>query len=254
MKTARYHFSRISPEVKRELVEEIVQWGLTIWHTTADDLRSYWLEQKSYATVVYVLRTDDGKMVGSTTLKYYRVDHDGKDTIIVKLGLGVDPKHRGNKFALRCLMVELTRLKLRHPIKPIYLFSTLIHPVTYKLCCDLLSDRLYPYFKNPDNVKMQRMVERLAERFDVEKAESPHPFVYRERFSAIETAQAMEYWRTNQRPEVQFYVQHCPTYHCSRDCLICLAPLDITHVLPLMIRTLVRNRMDRWRGRKPRFA
>jgi hypothetical protein len=32
-----------------------------------------------------------------------------------------------------------------------------------------------------------------------------------------------------------------------------MAPLELTHILPLMIRTLVRNRLQRWRGQKAKF-
>lgn len=255
MKTERHVFSRLSPDAKASLVEELVQWVPTVWNFRPDDdVGTYWLDRSALSTIVYAFRSDDGKLAGFTTIKFYRVEHDGKTIVIVKLGLGVDPKHRGFKFALRCLMWELLRVKLRHPLVPLYLFSALIHPVSYKLCCDLLSDRLYPYFKNPDNSKMQQLAERLAERFNLPRAESPHPFVYRDRFWSVETPQASEYWRASRRPEVQWYVEHCPTYHCSQDCLIGLAPLQLTHVLPLMLRTLLRNHLDRWRGRKTKFA
>jgi hypothetical protein len=255
MKTQRYVLSRLSPDARAALVEELVQWVPTVWNFRPDDdVGTYWLDRKAYSTIVYAFRTDDGELAGFTTIKFYRVEHDGKQIVGVKLGLGVDAKHRGYKFALRCLMWELLRVKLRHPLVPLYLFSALIHPVSYKLCCDLLSDRLYPYFKNPDNATMQRLAERLAERFNLPRAESPHPFVYRDRFWSVETPQASEYWRASRRPEVRWYVEHCPTYHCSQDCLIGLAPLQLTHVLPLMLLTLVRNHLDRWRGRKTKFA
>ena len=253
-KTERLAFSTLADDAKRKLVDEVVQWALTIWHSTAEDLQGYWLERKSFETILYTLRADGGRLVGTATLKFYRVTYEGKDLVIVKLGLGVDPRHRGNKFALRCLMSELLRWKLAHPVQSIYLFSTLIHPVTYKLCCDLLQDQLYPYFDHPENPEMQKMVAYLAGVFGVEKVDSPSPFVYQERFSAIETQEAIDYWRNNQRPEVRFFVEHCPEYYRSGDCLIGLAPLHLTHVLALMIRTLARNRMDRWRGRKPTFA
>lgn len=253
-KTDRYLFSKMAPEAKQTLVDEVVQWGLTIWHSTADDLRGYWLEQKSYETILYVLRTEDGRIVGSSTMKLYRIEYEGKTHVVVKLGLGVNPEFRGNKFALRCLMTEMLRWKAQHPIQSLYLFSTLIHPVTYKLCCDLLNEALYPHFNNPVNPERQKMVEFLADHFGVEKADSPVPFVYKEKFSAIETDEATEYWRNNQRPEVRFYIEHCPQYYRSKDCLICLAPINLTHVLALMLRTLARNRMDRIRGRKHKFS
>ncbi len=253
-KTERYLFTKLSPEAKHTLVEEVVQWGLSIWHSTADDLRSYWLETKSYETVLYVLRTVDGTMVGSATMKFYRVPYEGEELTVVKLGLGVSPEHRGNKFALRCLLFQLLREKTYRPRQRLYLFSTLIHPVTYKLCCDLLEDQIYPYFKSPDHPRMQKMVEHLTELFGVEKADSPYPFVYKERFSAIETDQAIEYWRNNQRPEVRFFVEHCPQYYCSGDCLVGLAHLSLGHVTSHMLRTLARNRLDKLRGRKAKFT
>lgn len=250
----RYVFSTMDDAAKRRLADEVVQWGMSIWHANADELRGYYLERKSYETYLYALRTRDGALVGTATLKLYRVDYEGEAIVVVKLGLGVDPAHRGNKFALRCLMAEMLRWKVRHPRQPLYLFSTLIHPVTYKLCCDLLGDRLYPHFAHPDEPRMQRMVEHLAGVFGVERAASPHPFVYRELFAAIETDEASAYWRANPRPEVRFYVEHCPDYYRTGDCLIALGRVDLTHVLPSMLRTLVRNRIARWRGRAPRFT
>lgn len=254
-RTERLVFSKMADGEKATLVEEIVRWGLTIWHSNADDLRGYWLEKKSFETFCYLLRTADGTLVGCSTIKLYKVNFEGKDLVIVKLGLGVDPKHRGNKFALRCLMSELLRWRAVHPLQPLYLFSTLIHPVTYKLCCDLLQEQLYPYFKKPENPHAHRLVEHLTELFGVPKSDAPSPYVYKERFSAIESEEAIEYWRNNKRPEVRFYLEHCPNYYNqSGDCLICLAPIKLTHTLALMVRTLGRNRLDHMRGRKHRFA
>jgi hypothetical protein len=252
--TERFLFSKLPDDEKEKLVDEVVRWGLTIWHSTADDLRGYWLEQKSYETIFYTLRSEDGTLVGSTTIKLYRVHYEGKDVIVAKLGLGVSPEFRGNKFALRCLLNELLRYKAAHPLQPIYLFSTLIHPVTYKLCCDLLANRVYPHFNGPHDEAIEKMVTHLTELFGVEKADSPDPYVYKEKFSAIETKEATEYWLNNKRPEVRFYIEHCPTYHNSGDCIICLAKLDLTHLIPHMLGTLARNRIDKWRGRKHKFA
>jgi hypothetical protein len=252
--TERLVFSRLSDEAKAKLVEETVRWGHTIWHSNADALRGYLMEKKSLETYFYSLRTEDGTLVGSSTVKFYRVDYNGEDIVIVKLALGVNPEHRGNKFALRCLMSELLHWKVRHPRQPLYIFSTLIHPVTYKLCCDLLGDDLYPYFENPVNPERHKMLTFLTERFGVEKSDTPSPYVYKELFSAKETQEVNDYWRTNQRPEVRFFIEHCPNYYNSDDCLICLAPIRLTHVFSHMVRTLVRNQIDKVRGRKHKFA
>ena len=119
---------------------------------------------------------------------------------------------------------------------------------------EAVASGLYPYFKAPDNPAKQKMMEFLANHFGVKRSDSPYPFAFQERFSATETPEAVDYWRNSQRPEVRFFVEHCPNYHCSFDCLICLAPITIPYVLSRMLGTLARNRMDRWRGRKPKFA
>ena len=253
-KTERQVFSTMSDENKAVLVDEIVRWGLTIWNSNAEDLSGYWLEKKSSETICYLLRTEDGALVGCTTIKFYRLAYEGKNIVVVKLGLGVHPQHRGNKFALRCLMSELVRWRTMHPLTPLYLFSTLIHPVTYKLCCDVFHDQMYPYFTNPENPQARQMVEHLTKLFGVPKSENPSPFVYKERFSALETEDAIEYWRNSPRPEVRFFIEHCPEYYGSGDCLICLAPVKLMHTVALMVRTLGRNRLDKMRGRKHKFS
>lgn len=250
----RHVFSKLTPEKRAALTDEFAKWGLDIFHTTSDTLRGYWGEKKSFETVVYQLRSKEGgRLVGNTTIKFYKIDFEGEDSIVVKLGLGVHPKFRGNKFALRCLMYELIRTKAKYPRTPLYLFSTLIHPVTYKLCCDLLTDQLYPYYKNPENPRSQRMIEHLAGIFNVKKADSPHPYVYREGFSAKETEEATEYWLNDQRPEVRFFIDKCPTYYKTDDCLIMFAPLNFGHLIKNMLGTLARNKMDQKRGKKHKF-
>jgi hypothetical protein len=251
--TERHLFSKLPDAAKQAIVDEVVEWGLTIWHSTTAALRGICVDPKAFKTVVYQLRTDDATLVGVASMKFYRVRHDEQDIVVVRTALGLDPKHRGNKFALRCLLGELLRWKASNPLTETYLFSTLIHPVTYKLCCDLLTDKVYPYFKNPDNPPMRKMITELAELFGVEKSDSPHPFVYRERFVTIETEQVSAYWRNNQRPEVKFYVEHCPQYHNTNDCLIGLAHLSLTHVVSHMLRTLSRNWINKVRGRKVTF-
>lgn len=252
-KTERHVFSKLTDAKKAELVAEFAVWGLDIFNTTSDTLRGYWLEKKSFETVVYQLRTVDGALLGCTTIKFYSVDFDGKKVTIAKLGLGVHPKARGNKFATRCLMSEFLRVKASSPRVPLYLFSTLIHPVTYKLCCDLLGDQLYPYFKNPSNPAMEKKVAFLTDLFGIKRADNPDPLVYTEHFSALETPEALAYWQQNKRPEVRFFIEHCPRYHDTGDCLVALAELRLGHVLKNMVGTLARNRMDRIRGRKHKF-
>jgi hypothetical protein len=252
--TERHVLSALPEEMRQAIVEEAVQWGLTVWKTRAIDLRNLWSDPKARETVIHLRRDETGALAGVASMKFIDVNYEGKDIVVVRLVLGANPGQRGDKFATRCLMVELLRWKALHPLTPLFLFSTLIHPVTYKLCCDLLKTQFYPYFKNTDNPPMERMIQYLAKQFGVERGDSPHPFVWREKFIAIETDQAMTYWRNNERPEVRFYVEHCPKYYNSADCLIGIASLSLPNVVFQMVRSLARNRLDKLLGRKIAFA
>lgn len=252
--TQRIAFSELDREQKQALVDELAAWAPTVFDVDIDGLRRYWLDSHPRIATIYTLRSPDGKLVGQSTLKLFDVDHDGEHVVVAKLGLGVSPAYRGNKFALRCLMSEMLRFRLAHPRTPLWLFSTLIHPVTYKLCCDALGDDLYPHYAHPHDENRARMVAALAARFGVEKSATPSPFVYREVFTARETSSTTRYWLDSPRPEVQFFVKHCPRYHDSSDCLIVLSPVHVARTCARMLRTLARNQLDTWRGRKPTFT
>jgi hypothetical protein len=252
--TQRIAFSELDSKSKHALVEELAAWAPTVFDVDGDSLRRYWLESRPRTNIIYTMRGDDGGLVGQATLKFFDVDHQGEHIVVAKLGLGVSPEYRGSKFALRCLLQEMVRFRLANPRTPLWLFSTLIHPVTYKLCCDALGDDLYPHFARPLDAQRERMVEDLAQRFGVEKSDAPSPFVYREVFTARENRSTTSYWLDNPRPEVQFFVKHCPRYYDSSDCLIVLSPVKVGRTCARMLRTLARDTADKVTGRKHRFS
>ena len=250
--TSRYRFSKMTDGEKRAVVEDLARWDGSVFNA-AGDPRGYWLETKSFETILYVLRSESDEVLGYTTIKYFRTEYEEREIYIEKVGIGVIPKQRGNKFALRCILLEWFRWKLRYPQRELYLFSTLIHPVTYKLVCDVFGTQLYPYFEGPQDPAKERLAVYLANYFGLHKADSPHPFVYFEDYSAIETQEAKEYWRTSPRPEVRFFVDHCSGYGDSGGVLITLAPFNFTNAAVRAMRTLGRNRLDRLLGRKHKF-
>jgi hypothetical protein len=251
--TERLVLSELPEEKRRAIIEEAVQWGLTVWKIQPSDLRHLWTDAQAREIIMYIRRDEHGMLVGVVSLRYFDVRYEGKDIVVIRLVLGASPGQRGNKFATRCLVHELIRFRLKHPLTPWYLFSSLIHPVTYKLCCDLLKNNFYPYFENTDNPPMARMLTYLADLFGVEKGDSPLPFVRRETGVVIETEEARNYWRNNQRSVVRFYVEHCPRYYNSSDCVIGVARLTLPHMFLQMLCTLARSRFDKLLGRKAKF-
>lgn len=251
--TQRYKFSTLSEADRLAIVKELSAWDSLVFHADGDP-SGYWLDAKAADVILYVLRASaDGAMLGYTTVKYYLVPYEGRELCIEKVGIGVLPEHRGNKFALRCLVTEYLRFRTRSPRRELYLFATLIHPVTYKLVCDVFGRKLYPYFEGAQDPDKERMAVFLANYFELRKANSPHPFVYVEDYSAIENRESNQYWKTSSRPEVRFFVEHCPNYDKSGDSIIATAPFDLKALIG-SLGTLARNRLARLRKRKHRLS
>lgn len=235
------------------IAEECGAWASGVFHVTIEDAIAYWVEQKSLETYFYVLRDDHGAVAGIALFKFFAVEYQGRPVIVSKIGLGVSPKHRGNKFAMRCLLRTLAIWKARHPRAPLYVFSTLIHPVTYKLSCDLLGEQMYPHYSAPVDPDLANMAATLAEQFGIRKADSELPFAYKEVFSTKETEESVSYWHQSNHPAVRFFVEHCPDYHTSDNCLIVLAPVRFSTVIMRGARIVLRNRVAKYTGRKYSF-
>ena len=238
---------------KLSIVDEMADWDSSVFSAEGDP-RGYWLETRSFETVLYLLRAaDGGKLLGYTTIKYFEMQYDGRPIYVEKVGIGVLPEHRGNKFSLRSILLEYLRCKLRYPTRELYLFSTLIHPVTYKLVVDVFGKTVYPYFEGPQDPEKEKLTLFMAGQFGLKKADSPHPFVYIEEYTALENREANKYWKTSTRPEVRFFVEHCPNYDVIGEAFVATARFSLSVGAARSIKTLARNRIDKALGRKHKF-
>jgi len=93
-------------------------------------------DRRSYKTVVNMRRNRTmARWPATTDASRLRRSLRRQGTSSVKLALGLDPVHRGTKFACRRLIWELLGLKLSHPLKKIYLFDTLVQRWLQAVLC-----------------------------------------------------------------------------------------------------------------------
>lgn len=224
MHITRMRFSQATTAEQRALFEETIPAWITIFGTPATDLESYWFENKSRETVIYVQRDQAGKVCAMLTFKQYDVTYRGRAITVVKLGVGALPQVRGNSFTARCVAMEAVYAALTYPAGEKYVFSTSIHPVTYRIFTRFMS-RFYPYPDRPQDPALADLARFLADHFGLTKADSPHPFVFEERRASLESPEERRSWLTSSDPAVRFFVDKCPNYHRG-ECLIMLAQLS----------------------------
>lgn len=250
LRVTRVRFSALPRHAQRALFDEASDsWG-RIFGVTPDDLERYWFEDKSRKTIIYVLRDAEGVIQGTVTVKYYDVVYRGRAIVIVKMGVAATAESRGNMFVIRCTMWELLTFGVVHYFDECYVFSTLIHPVTYQICTKFLSE-YYPYYDRPQDPELGRLFAFLTDHFGLRRPEgSDDPLVFRELRAAVESVEHRERWRLKRDPAVRFFLERCPNYH-EGDCLVILAPtprLFLPKVAAKFIHEQIARRVTRRRA------
>ncbi len=245
MQYARIPFSKLPVAQQRALFDEAATWWGQVFNTPASDLEAYWFENKSKETILYTLRDDDGLLLGTVTVKYYHVSYRGRNVVICKMGMAMVSEARGNAFGARCIANQALHHALQYPFDEVYVFSTMIHPVTYRICTRFL-ERYYPHYEGPQDPELSELAAYLSEYFALDKPETAHPFVFRERRASIEPDEVRAYWQQKSDPAVRFFLDACPNYD-KGECLIFLAPIRSSFVL-----TALRKYAGQWLDRRLR--
>lgn len=224
MHITRVRFSRASSKEQMALFEETAPSWTAIFGTPAEDLERYWFDHESRETNIYVQRDPAGKVCATLTTKYFDVRYRGRTITVAKLGVGALPQARGKRFTARCVAIEAIHAALTYSRSEVYAFSTSIHPVTYRFLAHSMP-RFYPHPERPQDPALADLALFLADYYGLEKADSPHPFVFKERRATVETPEERRYWHGSSDSAVRFFLDTCPRYHRG-ECLIMLAPIS----------------------------
>jgi hypothetical protein len=150
----------------------------------------------------------------------------------------IAPEYRhGNRTALFGLR-EAARLRLRHPWRPAYLLTPILHPSSYTALARF-SRRLYPSPRRPRTPALDRFVVALADLVDqFGPAEGP---LLRERRISVRDAPVFD------TPYARFYLAANPRFGEGYGLLV-LVPLAISDLLAFAARrtlTFLRPRARR---------
>jgi hypothetical protein len=207
--------------------------------------------KKSRETIVHVLRDEQGELCGTLTCKYYEVLYQGRRIIIAKVGVGILPEVRGGRFTMRCAVTEAVRHAIKYASDEVYLFSTMIHPVSYQITSRVFN-RFYPYHDRPQDPELEELARFLADHFELRRPETDDPLIFQEARSTMETAEERAYWQQKSDPAVRFFLDRCPNYG-KGECFIFLARLPVWLLGPAVgtyLMTWLKRRLRRRSARR----
>ena len=167
---------------------------------------------------------------------------DGRVVTVFRAVAAIEPEHRHrNRTALFALR-EAARLRLRHPWRPAYLLTPIIHPSSYTALARF-SRRLYPSPRRPHDPALDRLVVALADLVDpFGPSEGP---LLRERRISVRNAPVLD------TPYARFYLAVNPRFADGYGLLV-LVPLAVTDLLSFTLRRsmTVLRRPSRAGGRR----
>lgn len=205
------------------MFEQTARGWTRLYNTPVSDFEAYWFENKSRKTNIYLLRDDDD-VCGMVTFKYYDVEYEGRRIVVVKTGVGTLPEARGSNFTARCIATQAVYHAIEHARDEVYVFSTLIHPVTYQIITSFL-DTYYPFYDRAQDGELEKLASFLARHFGVQPSNRPEPYIFREARGVVESPTERAYWRQKTNPAVRFFVDKCPDYNAG-ECFIMVAPIQ----------------------------
>ncbi|GIJ61799.1 hypothetical protein [Virgisporangium aurantiacum] len=166
------------------------------------------------------------RVVGFVCALRQDVRLDGRVVTVFRAVAAIEPEHRHrNRTALFALR-EAARLRLRHPWRPAYLLTPIIHPSSYTALARF-SRRLYPSPRRPHDPALDRLVVALADLVD--PFGPAHGPLLRERRISVRDAPVLD------TPYARFYVAVNPRF--AEGCgLLVLVPLAITDLLSFVAR------------------
>jgi hypothetical protein len=192
---------------------------------------------------IQLFRDATDRVVGFVCALRQDVRLDGRLVTVFRAVAAIVPEHRhGNRTALFGLR-EAARLRLRHPWRPAYLLTPIVHPSSYTALARF-SRRLYPSPRRPHDPRLDRLVVALADLVDpFGRADGP---LLRERRISVRDAPVLD------TPYSRFYLTVNPRFADGYGLLV-LVPLAITDLLSFAARrtmTLLRPRARTNRRRR----
>lgn len=236
----------LGDELKGLLIEELFTLNCAIFEGVGRDVfEHYLLGPDAQRTRIQVVR-DAGRAVGYTAIQVYDGALPEEHGLVVRTLAGMLPEYRRRTLFGGFMAYEVLRLRLLHPLRPIYGFACPVHPTTYRMLARYAVD-VWP---RPDRATPSGMLGRLgalAAHFGL-TPEAAQPGVCYVGWKTIQSPQERRHWATSSHPASRYFVQMNPRYSEGYGLLL-VVPMKLSRVaqglMKLGARRLVHSRRHR---------
>lgn len=178
------------------------------------------------STRIRVFRDGDDRIVGFATVFRHEMPHRGRSVTVFRGWAGLLPGYRGRGRTFGFFTRELLAYRFRHPIRPVYVVSFLIHPSSY-IALVRFYGTVYPRRGQPVPDDALRLMSAFADDIGYPPADPADPLV---RVTDDATREAKPFWERTDDPDIAYFRERNPGYR-SGHALLVMVPLPLWRLL-----------------------
>ena len=202
--------------------------------------------QGTSLSMVKLALSEQGDPVGYAIIHYLLKDYRGRSIGVWRGASGFLPGYRGRGNLDTLLFRWGVLYRLKHPIRPMYVFGASVHPSSYVSMMRGLP-KSCPHYERPTPPRMLELLLFLADDFGMRRVEGAGPTIRDVGWSTRQSEQERDYWATCDRPAARAYISMNPSYEQGHGVLV-LAPLQPGNMLVGAAGSIVRNLSRRMRS------
>lgn len=185
----------------------------------------YVVDSKAEHTWIQLYRGDDGELGGYLAVHIYEREVGGRLTAIVRSEVGTLREYRGANVIGRFFFDRVLRYRLAHPLRPLYLLGSLVHPSSYSAIARHTDD-VWPREGAETPSEILELMNQLGDAFGLERVDPENPLVRKVGWQTIDSRSDRAFWERCERPGVQFFLRANPGYEDGNG-LLTLAPATL---------------------------
>ena len=217
---------RLDAAAKQELEDELYDLHSRIFRgVDKAAFVKYVVDSKAEHTWIQLYRGEDGALGGYLAVHIYEREIDGRMTAIVRGETGTLRKYRGANLIGGFFAERVLRYRVAHPLRPVYLLGSLVHPSSYAQLARYADD-VWPREGVETPAEILGLMETLGEAFGLDRVDPENALVRKVGWQTIDSRGDRAYWERCDRPGVQFFLRENPGYEEGHG-LLTLAPLTL---------------------------
>lgn len=190
--------------------------------------RRYVVEPDALRTRIEVYADEHGAALGYTAVHIYERCVDGAPVLVGRVETGLAPELRASGISVLFIMDELLKARFEFPRLELYYLGCLVSPMSYVLFSRSAPES-WPHPSLPTPAGRQRVMEQLAESFDLPQVDPARPLIRSIGWSARLAPDERARFARSRRAHVQYFLEQNPGFS-QGDGMLFLMPMSWENV------------------------